>query len=170
MGSKNTCPPQDSGLTESPLCSVGGHPFAGRQQLSPGGRPNYQSEPSPGSQDYTEMSPGGPLDYSQADLSPPPPPGPQYYTVTTSLGEMFPPPGFGPHHPAAHMLGGHPPPPGFAGGPPDHWPYAPVPDGYGHMPDYQFNNNNEPIKKRRGRKKRKVDEFAAMNGYMEVRE
>ena len=87
-------------------------------------------------------------------------PGQRYYTET-SLGEMFPPPGFGP----PHMLG-HPPP-GFPGPPPDHWPYGPVPD-YGHMPDYQFNNNNEPIKKRRGRKKRKVDEFAAMNGYMEV--
>ena len=59
------------------------------------------------------------------------------------------------------------PPPGFPG-PPDHWPYGPAPDFGPGLPDYQFNNNNEPIKKRRGRKKRKVDEFAAMNGYMEV--
>ena len=64
---------------------------------------------------------------------------------------------FGPGHPG-----------GFPGGPPEHWPYGPGPD-FGPIPDYQFNNNNEPIKKRRGRKKRKVDEFAAMNGYMEVR-
>ena len=76
-----------------------------------------------------------------------------------SISDMY--PGFGPPHPA--MLG-HPP--GFPG-PPDHWPYGPGPD-FGPMPDYQFNNNNEPIKKRRGRKKRKVDDFAAMNGYMEV--
>ena len=47
-------------------------------------------------------------------------------------------PGFGPPHPA--MLG---PPPGFPG-PPDHWPYGPGPE-FGHMPEYQFNNNNEPM-------------------------
>ena len=63
---------------------------------------------------------------------------------------------FGPGHPAAFP------------GAPEHWPYGPGPE-FGPIPDYQFNNNNEPIKKRRGRKKRKVDEFAAMNGYMEVR-
>ena len=70
-----------------------------------------------------------------------------------------------PHHPS--MFGGHPPgfPPGAL---PDHWPYGPGPDFGPGIPDYQFNNNNEPLKKRRGRKKRKVDEFAAMNGYMEV--
>lgn len=77
-------------------------------------------------------------------------------------GECYP-PGM-PHHPG--MFGpGHPA--GFPpGGGPEHWPYGPGPD-FGPLPDYQFNNNNEPIKKRRGRKKRKVDEFAAMNGYME---
>jgi len=74
------------------------------------------------------------------------------------LADMY--PGFGPPH---HGMLGHPP--GFPG-PPDHWPYGPGPE-FGHMPEYQFNNNNEPIKKRRGRKKRKVDEFSAMNGYME---
>ena len=71
----------------------------------------------------------------------------------------------GPHHPAMFVPGPGPPP-GFPGGP-DHWPYGPGPE-FGPIPDYQFNNNNDPIKKRRGRKKRKVDEFAAMNGYMEV--
>ena len=69
-----------------------------------------------------------------------------------------------PHHPAMFVPGPGPPP-GFPGGP-DHWPYGPGPE-FGPIPDYQFNNNNDPIKKRRGRKKRKVDEFAAMNGYME---
>ena len=80
------------------------------------------------------------------------------------LGELFP-PGLGGPHPAAMFGTG--PLPGFPG-PPEHWPYGPGPE-FGGMPDYQFNNNNEPIKKRRGRKKRKVDDFAAMNGYMEVR-
>ena len=71
--------------------------------------------------------------------------------------------GQGPH-PSMFVPGpGHPP--GFPG--PEHWPYPPGPD-FGPIPDYQFNNNNDPIKKRRGRKKRKVDEFAAINGYMEV--
>ena len=71
--------------------------------------------------------------------------------------------GHGPH-PGMFVPGpGHPP--GFPG--PEHWPYPPGPD-FGPIPDYQFNNNNDPIKKRRGRKKRKVDEFAAINGYMEV--
>jgi len=76
-------------------------------------------------------------------------------------GELYP-PGMGPPHPS--MFGpGHPA--AFPGAP-EHWPYGPGPE-FGPIPDYQFNNNNEPIKKRRGRKKRKVDEFAAMNGYME---
>ena len=73
----------------------------------------------------------------------------------------------GPHHPSMFVPGSHPPPPGFPPAP-DHWPYGPPPD-FGPIPDYAFNNNNDPIKKRRGRKKRKVDEFAAMNGYIEVR-
>jgi len=81
-------------------------------------------------------------------------------------GELYPPGMAGPGpHPSMFVPGpgpGHPP--GFPG--PDHWPYGPGPD-FGPIPDYQFNNNNDPIKKRRGRKKRKVDEFAAMNGYME---
>ena len=76
-------------------------------------------------------------------------------------GELYP----GLPHPGMLFPG---PPPGFPG-PPDHWPYGPPPDFGPGLPEYQFNNNNEPIKKRRGRKKRKVDEFAAMNGYMEVK-
>lgn len=34
--------------------------------------------------------------------------------------------------------------------------------------DFPYDNNNEPmLKKRRGRKKRKVENFASINGYME---
>jgi len=96
----------------------------------------------------TSYGPGDPL-----DMCPP---------LHSPNGELYP-PGMGAPHPS--MFGpGHPG--GFPGGPPEHWPYGPGPD-FGPIPDYQFNNNNEPIKKRRGRKKRKVDEFAAMNGYME---
>ena len=82
------------------------------------------------------------------------------------LGDLYPGVMSGPApHPGMFVPGpGHPP--GFPG--PEHWPYPPGPD-FGPIPDYQFNNNNDPIKKRRGRKKRKVDEFAAINGYMEVR-
>ena len=81
------------------------------------------------------------------------------------LGDLYPGAMSGPApHPGMFVPGpGHPP--GFPG--PEHWPYPPGPD-FGPIPDYQFNNNNDPIKKRRGRKKRKVDEFAAINGYMEV--
>lgn len=86
------------------------------------------------------------------DCCPPPP-------LHSPSGELYP----GLPHPGMLFPG---PPPGFPG-PPDHWPYGPAPDFGPGLPDYQFNNNNEPIKKRRGRKKRKVDEFAAMNGYME---
>ena len=83
--------------------------------------------------------------------------------LISCAGELYPPGMPGPH-PGMFVPGpGHPP--GFPG--PEHWPYGPGPD-FGPIPDYQFNNNNDPIKKRRGRKKRKVDEFAAMNGYMEV--
>jgi len=93
--------------------------------------------------------PGDPL-----DLCPP---------LHSPNGDLYP-PGMLPHHPS--MFGGHPPgfPPGAV---PDHWPYGSGPEFVPGMPEYQFNNNNEPLKKRRGRKKRKVDEFAAMNGYME---
>jgi len=97
---------------------------------------------------------GGPGD--PIDMCPP---------LHSPSGDIYPPGMGGPGpHPGMFVPGpGHPP--GFPGGP-DHWPYGPGPD-FGPIPDYQFNNNNDPIKKRRGRKKRKVDEFAAMNGYME---
>jgi len=74
------------------------------------------------------------------------------------------PPGMQPPDPS---MFGHIPPGYPHEGAPDHWPYIHGPD-YGSMgPEYQFNNNHEPMKKKRGRKKRKVDEFSAMNGYME---
>lgn len=79
-------------------------------------------------------------------------------------GDLYP-PGMPHQHPGMFVPGTMP---GFSpGGHPEHWPYGPGPEFGPMCPDYQFNNNNEPIKKRRGRKKRKVDEFAAMNGYME---
>ena len=65
--------------------------------------------------------------------------------------------------------GGYPGPPGD---PPVGW--YPPPDfppgmGPGGPGDFQYDNNNEPLlKKRRGRKKRKVETFAAMNGYLEA--
>ena len=67
------------------------------------------------------------------------------------------------------------PPLGYPGGPPgDPW-YPTPPDfppgmgGPGGPGDFQYDNNNEPLlKKRRGRKKRKVETFAAMNGYLEA--
>ena len=97
-------------------------------------------------------------------------PGPEALDMCPPLhspgGDLYPPGMAGPHHPSMFVPGPGPPP-GFPGGP-EHWPYGPGPE-FGPIPDYQFNNNNDPIKKRRGRKKRKVDEFAAMNGYMEVR-
>lgn len=95
-------------------------------------------------------------------------PGPEALDMCPPLhspgGDLYPPGMAGPHHPSMFVPGPGPPP-GFPGGP-EHWPYGPGPE-FGPIPDYQFNNNNDPIKKRRGRKKRKVDEFAAMNGYME---
>lgn len=69
-----------------------------------------------------------------------------------------------------------PPPQGGPGGyqgdsvgwypPPD---FPPMSGGSGGPGDFQYDNNNEPLmKKRRGRKKRKVETFAAMNGYLEA--
>lgn len=61
----------------------------------------------------------------------------------------------------------YPPPPGsdpLGWYPPD---FPPV--GGPGSGEFQYDNNNEPLlKKRRGRKKRKVETFAAMNGYLEA--
>ena len=67
---------------------------------------------------------------------------------------------------------------GFPGGPPGAEPvggWYPPPSDFpplgGNGGDFQYDNNNvnDPImKKRRGRKKRKVETFAAMNGYLEA--
>lgn len=104
---------------------------------------------------HFEMMTSYPGPVEHMDMCPP---------LHSPVGELYPGgmSGHGPH-PGMFVPGpGHPP--GFPG--PEHWPYPPGPD-FGPIPDYQFNNNNDPIKKRRGRKKRKVDEFAAINGYME---
>ena len=67
-------------------------------------------------------------------------------------------PGMGPF-PHFPLQGGEPPPPGWFPGPPD---------GFS-MGDFPYDNNNEPrLKKQRGRKKRKVETFEAMNGYLEA--
>ena len=68
-------------------------------------------------------------------------------------------PGVGafPHFP---LQGGEAPPPGWFPGPPI--------DGFS-MSDFPYDNNNEPrLKKQRGRKKRKVETFEAINGYLEA--
>ena len=84
----------------------------------------------------------------------------------------------GAHYGRLHLP--FPPPPTAAGFPPEPPPvgwYPPTgefpggPMGPGPVPggDFQYDNNNEPmLKKRRGRKKRKVETFAAMNGYLEA--
>ena len=81
-------------------------------------------------------------------------------------------------YPGLHMP--FPPPPNASGGYPPPGPdpvgWYPPPDfpplggpGGGGPVDFQYDNNNEPmLKKRRGRKKRKVETFAAMNGYLEA--
>ena len=67
-------------------------------------------------------------------------------------------PGVGPF-PHFPLQGNEPPPPGWFPGPPD---------GFS-MGDFPYDNNNEPrLKKQRGRKKRKVETFEAMNGYLEA--
>ena len=77
------------------------------------------------------------------------PMGPSEFLPHPSAG------GYPPFPPQA----GEPPPPGWFPGPPDGFP----------MNDFPYDNNNEPrLKKQRGRKKRKVDTFAAMNGYLEA--
>ncbi len=60
----------------------------------------------------------------------------------------------------------HPPPPPWFGGAGPGGPGGefPLPPG----PEFSYENNNEPTKKKRGRKKRKVPEaFAPLNGFLE---
>ncbi len=110
---------------------------------------------------------------------PPPPPPPQQIPpggggaqpinpgdpAEATLFPTFPPGGPGSGYP--------PPPPGhFEAGPgwfPPGADFPPTVGPGGTSPgDFQYDNNNEPmLKKRRGRKKRKVEPFAAMNGYMD---
>ena len=65
-------------------------------------------------------------------------------------------------------VGGYPPfPPQGGEPPPNGWFPGPA-DGFA-LGDFPYDNNNEPrLKKQRGRKKRKVETFAAMNGYLEA--
>ena len=114
--------------------------------------------------------------------SAPPPPGLHHPPASanagdpeTAAGGMFsssfppgpPPPGSYQPPPGHHFepgWGPHPPPPP----PPPGVEFPPtVGPGSASPGDFPFENNNEPLKKRRGRKKRKVETFAAMNGYME---
>lgn len=75
-----------------------------------------------------------------------------------------------PFPPPPSGVGGYPPPGPESVGwyPPTDFPPISGP-GSGGPGDFQYDNNNEPmLKKRRGRKKRKVETFAAMNGYLEA--
>ena len=116
-------------------------------------------------------------DVASSDLIPTP------LHVPTSNGPFTPDPmGHSPDggqpFPGLHMP--FPPPPSGVGGYPPPGPesvgWYPPPDfppisgpGSGGPGDFQYDNNNEPmLKKRRGRKKRKVETFAAMNGYLEA--
>ena len=114
-------------------------------------------------------------DLAASAAAPPP------HMPVTSTGPFTPDPmghspdpnGYGHHLPFPPLgppgPGGYPGPPG-----PDSVGWYPPPDfapGLGGPggPEFQYDNNNEPLlKKRRGRKKRKVETFAAMNGYLEA--
>jgi len=109
----------------------------------------------------------------------PPPPGSftssehMSHSPVDGGGENFPPP----PPPGLHPLGFPPSfvgPPGSEGGPPPGWFPGCPPGVAGDFPGVGgefggYDNNNEPrLKKQRGRKKRKVETFAAMNGYLEA--
>jgi LIM homeobox protein 2/9 len=101
-------------------------------------------------------------------------PDPMGHSPLGPEGHPFPVPHGGLHHmpPFPPPPGGFHPPSGGQGEPPPGWYHQP-PDfmvGNGPPPgDFPYENNNEPmLKKRRGRKKRKVETFAAMNGYLEA--
>ena len=81
-----------------------------------------------------------------------------FMSGTVPPSEFLQHPGVGPF-PHFPLQGGEPPPPGWFPGPPDAF----------SMGDFPYDNNNEPrLKKQRGRKKRKVETFEAMNGYLEA--
>ncbi len=118
-----------------------------------------------------------------------------HYDVAAAAADLIHPPSHGPFtpdpmghspdggqpYPGVHMPfapGGPfpgPPPPGSGDPvgwypPPDFPPMGPGGNGPPGPGDFQYgDNNNEPmLKKRRGRKKRKVETFAAMNNYLEA--
>lgn len=107
---------------------------------------------------------------------PPPPPQPPQGTSFTPDPMGHSPVDGQPYQPLpmGYHPGGFPPQPpqqqqGGPGGPPPGWfPAGPGCPGDFPMGEFPYENNNEPmLKKRRGRKKRKVESFAAMNGYLE---
>ena len=115
------------------------------------------------------LPPGGSAGQPGGLQHPPPP------ANLAEQPEMFPTFPAGPYLPGAgghHFEPGWCPPPGGGGGGVE-FPSPMTATGPGSASpagDFAFENNNhvEPLKKRRGRKKRKVESFAAaMNGYME---
>ncbi len=105
--------------------------------------------------------------HSPVDVGPPPPSHPPPPPFHHGMPPPFPCGPFPPGAPDGAWFGG---PPG-SGGPPDFIPMGgpPPPGGPGGVGDFPYENNNEPmLKKRRGRKKRKVETFAAMNGFIEA--
>lgn len=109
---------------------------------------------------------GLPTSTAQPPHAPVPSNGP--FTPVDPLGHSPDGVPYGLHMPPFPPPGPYPPPPGEVGWyPPPDFPPSMGGNGGG---DFQYgDNNNEPmLKKRRGRKKRKVETFAAMNGYLEA--